>query len=135
VLTFPVAAGASDVTLRATLATWSQRIAGDAHGIGLSASQRHPRRMTRRARYFRAEALRAVHALTRVGVTSERGRRAKRLALRAFRDYAVVGREWALSGQARIQGRKRIAAAHARSASRYATAGNRLLLAAHGLLR
>jgi hypothetical protein len=131
----PVAAGASDATLRTTLATWSQRIAGDAQGIGLSASNRHPRRMTRRARHFRADALRAVHAVSFVPATSDRGRRAKRLGVRAFRDYAVVGREWALSGQARIQGRKLIAAAHARLASRYATAANRLLLTAHRLLR
>lgn len=91
--------------------------------------------MTRRARQFRADALRAVHAVSLVGASSDRGRRAKNLALRAFRDYAVVGREWALSGQARIQGRKLVAAAHARSAARYATAGDRLLLSAHRVLR
>lgn len=134
-LALPVAAGASDATLRTTLATWSQRIAGDAQGIGLSARNRHPRRMTRRAGHFRADALRAVHAVSLVRAASDRGRRAKRIGLRAFRDYAVVGREWALSGQARIQGRKLVAAAHARTAGRYATAANRLLLAAHGLLR
>lgn len=134
-LALPLPAGASDATLRTTLTTWSQRIAADAHGIGLSASHRHPRRMTRRARQFRADALRAVHAVTLVQATSDRGRRAKRLALQAFRDYAVVGREWVLSGQARLQGRKAVAAAHARTAARYARAGNRLLVAAGRLLR
>lgn len=90
--------------------------------------------MTLRARQFRNDALRAVHAVSVVHPTSGRGRRAKNLGLRAFRDYALVGREWALSGQARVQGRKLVAAAQARTARRYASVANRLLLAAHGLL-
>src|SRR5207247_10020174 len=101
-LSVPAASGASDATLRTTLARWSHQIALDARGIGLSASRRHPRRMTRRARHFRADALRAVRALAPVRPSSGRGRRAKRLALAAFRDYAIVGRQWALSGQARL---------------------------------
>src|SRR5438034_2464904 len=103
----PAAADASDATLRTRLGTWSHRIALDARGVGLSASLRHPRRMMRRARHFRADALSALRALAPVRPTSARGRRAKRLALAAFRDYAVVGRQWALSGQARIAGRDR----------------------------
>src|SRR5439155_26176327 len=83
-LSLPAAAGASDATLRGALARWSHRIGLDARGIGLSASRRHPRRMTRRARHFRADALRALRALAPVRPSSARGRRAKRLALAAF---------------------------------------------------
>jgi hypothetical protein len=106
----------------------------DAQGIGLSASRRHPRRMTLRARHFRLDALRARRALQAVQPSSARGRRAKRLALAAFYDYAIVGRQWALSGQARVQGLKTAAVAHARIAARYARRGGALLLAAKRLL-
>src|SRR5881397_1967391 len=102
----PTTAVASDATLKATVARWSHQIALDAHGIGLSASRRHPRRMTRRARHFRADAVRAVGALVAVHPSSTAGRRAKRLAIAAFRDYAIVGRQWALSGLARLHGRR-----------------------------
>jgi len=118
-----------------TLAKWSHRIALDARGIGLSASRRHPRRMTRRARHFRADALRALRALAPVRPSSVRGRRAKRLALAAFRDYAIAGRQWALSGQARLRRLRLAAVGHARLAERYARSGNRLLLASGKLLR
>jgi hypothetical protein len=118
-----------------TLAKWSHRIALDASGISLSASRRHPRRMTRRARHFRADALRAGRALASVPPSTIRGRRAKRLALAAFRDYAVVGREWALSGQARLRGRTRAAVEHAHTAARFARSGGRLLTTAGKLLR
>jgi len=91
--------------------------------------------MTRRALHFRADALRAVHAVAAVLPSTARGLRAKRLALSAFRDYAVVGREWALSGQARLRGRKLLAARHARVATRFARSGSRLLLAASRLLQ
>jgi len=57
-LSLPAAANAGDATLRTTLAQWSHRIAVDAQGIGLSAARRHPRRMIRRARHFRLDALR-----------------------------------------------------------------------------
>ena len=116
------------------MARWSARIAADAHGIGLSAAARHPRRMVRRARRFRADALRAVRALTPVQPSTARGRRAKRLALAAFRDYAVVGRQWVLSGQARLHGLKAVAVQHARVAARYAARGSRLLRAAGKLV-
>jgi len=134
-LSLPAAAGASDATLRVTLGRWSHRIALDARGIGLTASRRHPRRMTRRAWHFRADALRALRALAPVRPSSIRGRRAKRLARAAFRDYAIVGRQWALSGQARLRGLKLAAVGHARLAERYAKSGSRLLIAAGRLLR
>jgi hypothetical protein len=134
-LSVPTGADASDATLKAKVASWSQRIALDAHGIGLSASRRHPRRMMRRARHFRADSLRAMRALAPVRASSVRGRRAKRLAVAAFRDYAIVGREWALSGQARLRGLRLAAVGHARRAARFAISGSRLLVAAGKLLR
>jgi hypothetical protein len=134
-LAVPVGASASDATLKTTLGKWSDRIAMDAHGIGLSASRRHPRRMTRRARHFRADALRARNAVAVVRPSSARGRRAKSLALAAFHDFAVVGSEWVLSGQARLSGHKAAAVRHANVATRYARVGSRLLLAAGRLLR
>jgi hypothetical protein len=134
-LSLPLTAGASDATLRVTLARWSHQIALDAQGIGLSASSRHPRRMTRRARHFRADALRATRVLAPVPASSASGRRAKYLALAAFRNYAIVGRQWALSGQARLHGRRTAAVGHARLAGRYAKKGSRLLVAAGKLLR
>jgi hypothetical protein len=134
-LLLPAVARASDATLRVTLANWSHRIALDATGISLSASRRHPRRMARRARHFRADALRAKRALAAVPPSTIRGRRAKRLALAAFGDYAVVGREWVLSGQARLNGRTLAAVAHARKAALFARSGSRLLITAGKLLR
>ena len=65
-LSLPAAANATDAGLRATLAQWSHRIAVDAQGIGLSAARRHPRRMIRRARHFRLDALRARKGLAAV---------------------------------------------------------------------
>jgi hypothetical protein len=90
--------------------------------------------MTRRARQFRLDALRARRAVAAVLPSSARGRRAKRLALVAFRDYAIVGREWALSGLARVRGLRSAALGHARIATRVARRANRLLLAAERLL-
>jgi hypothetical protein len=91
--------------------------------------------MMRRARHFRADSLRAVRAIAPIRASSVRGRRAKRLAVAAFRDYAIVGREWALSGQARLRGLRLAAAGHARRAARFARSGSRLLVAAGSLLR
>jgi hypothetical protein len=134
-LSFPVAASAGDAALRTSLAQWSHRIALDARGIGLSAARRHPRRMTRRARHFRLDALRARAALAAVRPSSARGQRAKTLALAAFRDYAIVGRQWVLTGLARLHGLRLAAAGHARIAAQFARRGSRLLLAANRLLR
>jgi len=130
-----VSAGASDAALRTTLTTWSHRIALDATGIGLSASRRHPRRMTHRARHFRADALQARRLTAAVKPSSARGRRAKKLALAAFLDYAYVGRRWTLAGQARIHGKKKAAVYQAGVAQRLARKANALLVSAGGLLR
>jgi len=135
VLVLPARAGATNATLKRTLATWSHRIAADARGISLSATRRHPRRMTSRARHFRLDALRAERALRGQRASTARGWRARRLAIAAFANYAVVGRQWALSGTARLHHRKAVADRHARIARRYAAKGNRLLIAAGGLLR
>jgi len=90
--------------------------------------------MTRRAQHFRGDALRASRALASTPASSVAGRRAKRLALAAFRDYALVGREWTLSGEARLRGQKVSAVAHAHTAAVYARSGSRLLKAAGQLL-
>ena len=90
--------------------------------------------MMHRAQQFRADALRAVRALAPIHPSTARGRRAKRLALAAFRDYAVVGRQWVLSGRARLQGQRVAAVGHARVAARYARRGGRLLRTAGKLV-
>jgi len=128
-------AGASNASLKRTLATWSHRIGADARGIGLSATRRHPRRMTRRANHFRHDALLARRALAAQRASTPRGQRSRRLAVVAFHDYAVVGSEWALSGRARVRHRKALAARHSLIAKRFATRGNRLMIAAARLLR
>jgi hypothetical protein len=91
--------------------------------------------MMARARLFRADSLRARRAIAGQRPSSSRGRRARVLALAAFRDYMIVGREWALSGQARLQGKKSLAAGHAAFAKQFATKGNRLLISSGRLLR
>lgn len=130
----PAPAGASDKTLRAALSTWSHRMSLDARGISLSAVRRHPRRMTSRARHFRLDALRAQRAIAAQRPSSVRGRHAKRMAVLAFRDYAIVGRSWSLSGRARLAGRKPLAVRHARAARIVASRGSRHLVAAARLL-
>jgi hypothetical protein len=90
--------------------------------------------MILRARHFRLDALRARKALGAIQPSSSRGGRAKRLALAAFYDYAIVGRQWALSGQARVHGLRTAAVAHAKIAAQYARRGSTLLLAAKRLL-
>ena len=91
--------------------------------------------MMLRARKFRADSLRARRALAGQHATSARGRRAKRLAIGAFGAYAIVGAEWARTGQARLEGRPGIATQHASRAARYAQQGNRLIRSAGRLLR
>jgi hypothetical protein len=135
VLLVPANANASDKSLRAALAKWSHQIQVEAHGVALSASLRHPRRMTTRARQFRLTALHAQRALSAQKPTTARGRRAKTLALTGFRSYVVVGREWALSGEARLGGNIPAATKHARLASSFAKKGNSLLVSAGKLLR
>jgi hypothetical protein len=135
VLALPPVAGGSNASLKRTLATWSHRIGADARGIGLSATRRHPRRMTLRANHFRLDALRARRALGVQRPSTARGRRAEALALAAFRNYAIVGREWALTGRARLRHLRALATRHASVAKRYAAKGNRQLVAAARLLR
>jgi hypothetical protein len=53
----------------------------------------------------------------------------------AFRDYAAVGRDWVLSGTARLQHRNALADRYALLAKRLAVKGNRLLISAGQLLR
>src|SRR2546427_12183267 len=91
--------------------------------------------MTHRAQRFRGDALRARRALAAVRPSSARGRRAKQLALAAFRDYTLVGRHWTLSGKARLRERRLTAVSHARAAQKLAREANRLLVASGKLLR
>lgn len=128
-------AGASDVTLRTSINTWSTRLGLDAHSVALAANQRHPGRMTNRATVFRHDALEARVAIARRRATTARGARAKRLALAAFGDYASAGAFWAASGRARYDHRITAATALARKAARYARAGSRVLVTAGKLLR
>jgi hypothetical protein len=78
--------------------------------------------------------LRARSALAAVRPSSDRGRRAKRLALAAFYDYAIVGRQWTLSGLARVRGLRTAAVGHASIAARYARRGSALLVSAKRVL-
>jgi hypothetical protein len=130
----PSLAHAGDASFGAALATWSHRIGVDAGGIGLSAVHRHPRRLTARALHFRTEAQRARHALSAIAVSSTRGRRAKRLALAAFAQYALVGRFWALAGRARLAHHKLAATNDARLAAAHGKRGGLLLVEAGKLL-
>ena len=131
----PGGANATNASLKASLARWSHTIALDARRVDLSAKHRHPRRMTTRANRFRADALRARRALAAQHPSNAKGVRAKGLGLAAFRAYTVVGQQWALTGRARAQHRKALAARHAAVAKRFARKGNRLLIAAGRLLR
>jgi hypothetical protein len=131
----PANASASDKSLKTALAKWSHQIQLEARGIALSARLRHPRRMTNRAHEFRLTALHAQRALSSQKPTTARGRRAKTLALNGFRNYAVVGHEWELSGKARLGGSIPEATKHAHLASSYAKKGNSQLVSAGKLLR
>jgi hypothetical protein len=90
--------------------------------------------MMREAQKFHADALRARRAVSAQRASSSRGRRAKALALAAFRDYAIVGQEWVLCGQARLKGRKSLATRYANAAKQFSRKGNRLLVSAGRLL-
>ena len=133
-LVLPVVASASDASLKATLATWSRRIASDARSLQLSAQRRHPRRLTATAGRFRADALRARRALTVARPSSGRGVRARSLALAAFAEYAIVGREWTLAGRARLRKQRAAAIRYAALGKKHALNGGRLLTAAGKLL-
>lgn len=131
----PPQAAASDRSLESALARWSTQIRLKARGVSLSATRRHPVRMTTKAKGFRRDAIAAQRALRAQVPGTQRGRRAKALAIAAFRAYAVVGREWALSGTARRHRALVAAKRHALRASRFARSGNRLLVEAATLLR
>ena len=90
--------------------------------------------MTSRARHFRLTALHAQRALASLKPSTARGRHAKSLAIAAFRNYALVGREWTLTGEARLRRNNAAASKYARLASRYAKKGNNLLVGAEKLL-
>jgi hypothetical protein len=80
----------------------------------------------------------ALHARTAIAAqqaSTARGLRGKRLALGAFSYYAAVGRQWVLSGQARLQGHTQVAVSHATLARRLSAKGNRMLIAAGRALR
>ena len=126
---------ASNATLRTSLRTWSQEIGVDAHSVALAAQNRHPRRMVSSAQRFRRDALRARVAIRAQRASTTGGKQAKRLAVIAFADYAVAGRLWAASGQARLHGQKATASRYARAAAIRAKAGNRLLVRAGRLLQ
>jgi hypothetical protein len=128
-------ASAGNASLKQALAKWSHTIALDARRVDLSARHRHPRRMTTRAQRFRRDALRARRALGAQRPSTARGTRGRSRALAAFRAYTVVGQQWALTGRARVQHRKALAARHAAIAKDFARKGNRLLAAAARLLR
>jgi hypothetical protein len=130
----PTAAGANDASLKATLATWSRRIAADARSLQVSARQRHPRLLTTMAGRFRRDALAARRALLASRASSSRGVRARRLAVAAFAQYALVGREWALAGQARLRKRRPASIRYASIAKRHARQGGQLLINAGKLL-
>src|SRR5947207_11747036 len=113
-----------------------QQACFDQIGVRQRAARTSPRRRNERSSSGRRGRmrLRARKALAAVQPSSARGRRAKRLALAAFYDYAIVGRQWALSGQARVRGLRTAAVGHARIAARYARRAGTLLLAAKRLL-
>jgi hypothetical protein len=50
-------------------------------------------------------------------------------------DYAIVERQWMLSGLARLHGLRSAAVGHARIAAQFARKGSRLLRAAERILR
>jgi hypothetical protein len=127
-------AHASDATLRSTLNSWSRTIAADAQSVALAAQRHHPRRMVFSAKRFRSDSGRARAAIKRQHPSSAKGRRAKRLALKAYIAYSHAGSGWVASGRARLA-RHLPAAKHAASlAATSARTGNRLLVTAGKLL-
>ena len=114
--------------------SWSRRIAADARLLQVSAQQRHPRQLMTIAGRFRNDALAARRSVVAGRPSSSRGVRARRLALGALAEYAVVGREWALVGRARLRKQRAAAIRYAALAKRHALKGGQLLTAAGKLL-
>ena len=90
--------------------------------------------MTTTAGRFRADALRAHRALILARPSSSRGVQARSLALAAFAEYAIVGREWTLAGRARLRKQRAAAIRYATLGKQHALNGGRLLTAAGKLL-
>lgn len=129
----PSTLGASNVTFRSALSTWSKQIAADASTVALAARQRHPRLMTSAAIRFHRDALRARANLAAQKVSASRLRKSRLKALSAFTYYARAGTEWAASGRFRLSHQRTRAIAAAQAGARDAHTGSRLLLAAASL--
>lgn len=130
----PSAAAAGGGSLRTALSAWSKKAGVDARALALDARQRHPVRMAHSAARFRTDALHAQAAIAALRPATPRERKAQRLAVSAFADYATAGSQWAASGLARSHGLKLAAVAHARTAAASARAGDQLLITAGRLL-
>jgi hypothetical protein len=126
-------AAASDSTVRVAVNTWSKRITVDARAV--TGDAKLPRLLAADAIRFRRDARRARAVIASKTPTTAKGRRARRLALAAFADFAQAGSEWAASGRARIHHQLASSIAHARTGARDARAGNLLLVTAGALLR
>lgn len=133
-LTIAASATASSATMRTTLNTWSKKIGADARSVALAARQRHPRRMTTNANHFRTDALRARVALSRERPLTAKGKKARRLALRAFTEYALAGTSWAASGRARLTHHRAASITYANAGATHAHTADKLLVAASKLL-
>jgi hypothetical protein len=134
VLTLSVSAGASNLTLRTTLNSWSKKIGVDAQSVALAAQQRHPRRMTSDANRFRKDAMQARAAVLGQQPSTGNGSQARLLALAAFADYTFAGTKWASSGRARLAHKRTASITYANAGSSYARRGNKLLIAAGKML-
>ena len=134
-LALSLSAGASNTSLRVSLDAWSRTIGTDAHVVSLAAKGRQPRRMTSSALRFRHDALRARAAIGTQHPSTANGQKARTLAVAAFADYALAGSHWASVGRARVRHQRATASRNARAATRFASAGNHVLVAVARLLR
>lgn len=128
-------ADAGNVSLKRAINHWSLKIGSDAAAVALDARQRHPHRMRTDANRFRQDARRARAATAAQVASTAGGRRARRLALAAFRMYSLAGLHWAASGRARVARQRTQALALATIGASEARTGNALLVSAGKLLR
>ena len=133
VLVASTSAAASDSTVLVAVDAWSKRIAVDARAV--TGDAKLPRRLTADAIRFQRDALHARAVIARKTPSTSKGRRARRLALTAFADFARAGSEWAASGRARLHHGLASSMTNARAGAQDARAGNRLLVTAGTLLR
>jgi hypothetical protein len=126
-------AAASDSTVRLAVNTWSKRISVDARAV--TADAKLPRRLTADAIRFQRDALRARAVIASKAPSTSTGRRARRLALTAFADFARAGSEWAASGRGRAHQQLASSITNARAGAHDARTGNLLLVNAGTLLR